>query len=189
MSKTVICKPRLIHNPANNDYPYNVQLWHSYDDGKTFVYAGFGKFFKDYYEAEAYRKEHRENLTYDLMFACLGNGITVCNRARKVGGDYPSIAHIDNCGAIRYYMDANKLPQYAREDINNQAATQARNFKHGFLHLPKYDALKMLDEILNVGQFRIVFQDRNIAETSMEEIYNTYIDYTCRNSKRTMPHE
>lgn len=183
-----ICQPRISYTPnSENGHPYNVQLWHSYDGGKTFVYAGCGKFFKDYYEAEAYRKQHRQNLAYDLMFGCLGNGITVCNRAREVGGDYPTVAHIDNCGAISYYMDETKLPEYARREINSHAGAQAINFKHGFLHLPKAAALEMLYDILKIEQLRLVFRDRDYAGISREEIYNSYIEYTCLNEKRTMP--
>ena len=54
-----ICRPKLIHKPeATPDYPYNVQLWHSYDGGKTFWYAGYGRFFKDEESAAAYCQEH-----------------------------------------------------------------------------------------------------------------------------------
>ena len=55
-----ICKPRLIFNEADKgtDHAYNVQLWYSYDGGKSFYYAGYGRFFNDFYEAEAWRKQH-----------------------------------------------------------------------------------------------------------------------------------
>ena len=55
-----ICNPRLIFNEADKDtdHAYNVQLWYSYDGGKSFYYAGCGRFFKDFYEAEAWRKQH-----------------------------------------------------------------------------------------------------------------------------------
>ena len=40
-----ICETRLTLD-RNNEYPWSVQLWYSYDGGKTFVYSGFGKSFK-----------------------------------------------------------------------------------------------------------------------------------------------
>ena len=50
-----ICRAKLIHQPeANPDYPYNVQLWHSYDGGETFWYSGYGRFFKDTETAAAF---------------------------------------------------------------------------------------------------------------------------------------
>jgi len=36
------------------NYPWNVQKWHSYDGGKTFVYAGYGRFCKSIEEADEY---------------------------------------------------------------------------------------------------------------------------------------
>ena len=121
----------------------------------------------------------------DLMFACLGNGVTVCDRSRQEYGDYKTVAHIDPCGAVKIYDD--KLPADALSRINEHAAAQARNFKHGFVHLPKPAALEMLGDLLNIGQFLIVFHQDNIAEKGMEEIYQTYIEYVCKNMKRTMP--
>lgn len=58
-----ICEPRIITDrDPGTEYRYSVQLWHSYDGGKTFVYAGCGKFFKDKYAACAYAVENRTPL-------------------------------------------------------------------------------------------------------------------------------
>ena len=39
-------------------------------------------------------KEFYNQVTeYDLMFCCLGNGTSVCNRAKEEYGDYQNIAH------------------------------------------------------------------------------------------------
>lgn len=69
----VICKPRLIFNEQDKgtDHAYNVQLWHSYDGGKNFYYAGYGRYFGDYYEAEAWRKAHSVPLPRDLAHSDL----------------------------------------------------------------------------------------------------------------------
>mgnify|MGYP006888164720 FL=1 len=37
---------------------------------------------------------------FDLFMGCLGNGVTVCNKAVKENGDYKTIAHIAECGKI-----------------------------------------------------------------------------------------
>ena len=127
------------------------------------------------------------NTKYDLMFGSLGNGTTVFNRAREEYGDYATLAHIDDCGAVIWYVNTKKLPPYVLEDVNKRAAAQARNFKHGFMHLPKSAALDMLRDMLNIGQFLIEFQDGKIHEKSMEEIYQAYIKYVCKNGRRMMP--
>lgn len=185
-----ICKPRIIHQPeATPEYPFNVQLWYSSNGGKTFTYAGDGRFCKTIQEAEEYRAANVRNLDYDLMFGCLGNGTTVFNRSRMEYGDYKNVAHIDDCGVVAWYEKPETLPEYARQEINDHAAAQARNFKHGFVHLPKSAALDMLNEVLNIGQFITVFHEDGIAGKSIEEIYNAFIEYTCRNGKRTMPQQ
>ena len=183
-----ICKPRMIYQPdATPDAPYNVQLWHSYDGGKTFWYAGYGRFFNDYYEAEAWRKQQRRNLQYDLMFGRLGNGTTVCNMAREEHGDYQHVAHIDDCGAISWDIDPAKLPPYVLEDVNASAARDAAKYREQFLALPKLRALDELNRWLTAGQYLQVFHEEKITEKSVEEIYRVLIDYVCRNGKRVMP--
>lgn len=57
-----ICEARLKFDRLGGTW--NAQLWHSYDGGKTFVYAGIGRFFKDDEQEEmrAYVEEHRTPL-------------------------------------------------------------------------------------------------------------------------------
>ena len=47
---------------------------------------------------------------FELFMGCLGNGVTVCNKAITVNGDYKHIAHISIDGQITYYVDKNKIP-------------------------------------------------------------------------------
>ena len=123
----------------------------------------------------------------DLMFCSLGNGVTVCDRFRQTCGDYWTVAHIDPCGAIRLYDEM--LPDDAVKKINDFANRQARIFKNEFIRLDRAAALDMLNDLLNVFQFLIVFRDDGIAGKSMEEIYTAYIKYVCLNHKRTMPEQ
>ena len=43
--KNIVQKAKIIKT-QNKDYPYNVQILNSIDDGKTFYYSGDGKFFE-----------------------------------------------------------------------------------------------------------------------------------------------
>lgn len=54
-----ICKTRLEHDPMS-DTPWNVQLWHSYDGGRTFENSGFGRFFTDDEEHDGTAREYVE---------------------------------------------------------------------------------------------------------------------------------
>lgn len=176
-----IIKPRLIYQPkATPDHPYNVQLHMSTDGGKTFCYTGNGKSFKDYYEAEAYRKQHRENLTHDLMFGGLGNGTTVCNRAREVNGDYQTIAHISDCGAIYWYVD--KLPPYAIREIEDYARRVVEIFRNEFMVMSRTRALHLFDQFMTVVS-------NEIYTMPIEGLYDAYIRYMCEYGHYTMPTE
>ena len=42
---------------------------------------------------------------FELFMGCLGNGITVCNKAVQENGDYKKIAHIGETGKIKWYVD------------------------------------------------------------------------------------
>lgn len=44
---------------------------------------------------------------FELFLGCLGNGITVCNKAAEENGDYKKIAHIAECGKITWYVNLN----------------------------------------------------------------------------------
>lgn len=58
-----ICIPRLtIDRKQGAETDYRVQLWHSYDGGKTFLYAGYGKNFDNPNAANAYINENRTPL-------------------------------------------------------------------------------------------------------------------------------
>ena len=53
-----ICKPKVIHD-EDAEFPWNVQLWYSYDGGMTYSYCGQGKFFKEHgEELQDYIREH-----------------------------------------------------------------------------------------------------------------------------------
>ena len=120
-----------------------------------------------------------------LMFGCLGNGLTVCDRSREEGGDYKHVAHIDPCGAVRLYDRSIQPDDLAQ--INAHASAMAGEFKEWFLRQRRDYVLDMLNNRLNVGQFLLVFHDDKIAEKSMEDIYQTYIRYVCMNDQRRMP--
>lgn len=122
---------------------------------------------------------------YNLMFGCLGNGVTVCDRSREEHGDYKHIAHIDPCGAVMFYEQS--TPPEIRQQVFNHATALAADFRDMFLRQRKHEALSALNNRLNIGQFLSVFCQDNIAEKSMEDIYAAYIKAVCAGGRRTMP--
>lgn len=55
----------------------------------------------------------------NLMFGCLGNGITVCDRNRMYLGDYATVAHISGEGLVRIYCQF--LSEEALDSIHSMA--------------------------------------------------------------------
>ena len=59
---------------------------------------------------------------FELFMCRLGNGVTVCNSAVQEHGDYKMIAHIAECGKIKWYIDPQAVPADALERIERTAA-------------------------------------------------------------------
>ena len=55
----------------------------------------------------------------DLMFCCLGNGLSVCDRLHEEHGDYAKVAHIGADRVITYYIK-DLAPEYI-ERIEKEA--------------------------------------------------------------------
>lgn len=65
---------------------------------------------------------------FELFLCCLGNGITVCNKAVTENNDYKTIAHISNNGIIKFYVPADYIPSEDMERIQNAAEKQQAEF-------------------------------------------------------------
>ena len=66
---------------------------------------------------------------FELFMGCLGNGLTVCNKAVMEHGDYKQIAHISPAGNIKWYIPVEFVPGYALLRIEHTADTMYHNFK------------------------------------------------------------
>ena len=78
---------------------------------------------------------------FELFMCCLGNGITVCNKAVEVNGDYKQIAHISEHGIIKWYVKPENIPGDALLKIEHSANTQREKF------------IKWLDSISEIEQY------------------------------------
>ena len=74
----------------------------------------------------------------DLMFGCLGNGVTVCNKAVMEHGDYKNVAHISVYGKITFYVPLDYLPEEEMSKIQTMADNEAKENKAKFEALPMY---------------------------------------------------
>ena len=60
----------------------------------------------------------------DLLFACMGNGVTVCDREQN----YRDVCHISIHGHVQFYMEKEKLAPEALERILAEAGREKTNF-------------------------------------------------------------
>ena len=65
---------------------------------------------------------------FELFMCCLGNGVTVCNKAVMEYGDYKMIAHISDNGKITLYVSENYIPVEDMQKIEQAAAEQRKTF-------------------------------------------------------------
>ena len=113
---------------------------------------------------------------FELFFGCLGNGVTVANKAVVKNGDYKRIAHISNGGNIHFYVPESYIPDTEMEKIRAMANRMKQEFMEKFESLP---AIKQYGIILDrVPDFKFVeFADdkRPLQEKllSMREYYYT----------------
>lgn len=66
---------------------------------------------------------------FELFMGCLGNGLTVCNKAVEEHGDYKQIAHISPAGNIKWYIPVSSVPGPALLRIEHTADAMYHNFK------------------------------------------------------------
>ena len=65
---------------------------------------------------------------FELFMCCLGNGVTVCNKAVMEYGDYKHIAHISDSGKIKLYVSESYIPVEDMRRIEQAAAEQWKTF-------------------------------------------------------------
>lgn len=66
---------------------------------------------------------------YDIGAGSMGNGTTFWNRAEEEFGDYKTIAHVSNNGAVKFYDKT--LPSNVKKHIEDYAKTQKESVNEG----------------------------------------------------------
>lgn len=86
---------------------------------------------------------------FDLFLGCLGNCITVCNKAVEENGDYKKIAHIAECGKITWYVNPSTyVPGDALLRIEHCADVQREEWEKWLDSMPETQRYeKLLDAV------------------------------------------
>ena len=113
----------------------------------------------------------------DLHFGLLGNGVTVYDVSKwdNAANDYPTVAHISNEGAVKYYVEKNTLSDEDVFRIENHAAGLKRDFTQYWEKLPvdtRYSRIWDKANALSKPQWDIFFADKTAL--NMDEIVKKY---------------
>jgi hypothetical protein len=76
---------------------------------------------------------------FDLGAGCLGNGVTVWNRAREVGGDYERVAHIDRKRVVTWYISERPIPADVAAYVERIAKGSNFSVSYSQPELPVFD--------------------------------------------------
>ena len=69
---------------------------------------------------------------FELFMGCLGNGVTVCNKAVEQHGDYKKVCHISEHGKITWYVNIDYVPGNDLLKIEHQADVLYQKFNAMF---------------------------------------------------------
>lgn len=89
------------------------------------------------------------SVNFELFMCCLGNGITVCNKAVCENNDYKTVAHISPAGNITYFVRAGYIPADDLERIEKAAAENRADFLVELRKLMKFDLTRAYLVMLN----------------------------------------
>lgn len=113
---------------------------------------------------------------FELFMGCLGNGITVCNKAVMEHGDYKQIAHISDNGKITLYVSESYIPVEDMRRIEQTAADQRKTF---LIEWNKQSDIRKYEKLLDMcshSDFMEIAHNKEISlAEKVKQLENKYI--------------
>ena len=97
---------------------------------------------------------------FELFMCCLGNGVTVCNKAVMEYGDYKHIAHISDNGKIKLYVSESYIPVEDMKRIEQVATKQRQKFMTYWNKLTDIQKYEKLLDSLTMSEFAEITKDK-----------------------------
>ena len=119
---------------------------------------------------------------FELFMGCLGNGLTVCNKAVEEHGDYKQIAHISNAGNIQFHVPVTSIPGLALMRIEHTANAMYENVKQAIERDLSADKARTYFRMLDALPYSVYkrFTDETQGEsdeTKIEKLKALYLEY------------
>lgn len=112
---------------------------------------------------------------FELFLCCLGNGITVCNKAVREHGSYKIIAHICNNGIIKLYVSEDYIPDEDIQKILRAAEQQREDFlKWWSTNTDTYKYQYLLDR-LTATEFTEACKDKRPLSEIVKALEEKYL--------------
>ena len=111
---------------------------------------------------------------FDLFFGCLGNGVTVCNKAVMQNGDYKKVAHISNGGNIRFYVPESYIPDAEMEKIRAMANKMKQEFMTKFESLPAIKQYGIILDCVPISKFMEFTNDKRPLQVKLPSMLEYY---------------
>lgn len=109
---------------------------------------------------------------FELFIGCIGNGVTVFNKAIIEYGDYKKIAHIAECGKITWYVEPSKIPGDALLRIEHDSDAMYANFEKWIESMPKSKQYEKLVDMVPLNVFLYVSNLGGGIERKIEYLKN-----------------
>ena len=114
------------------------------------------------------------NGKFELFMCCLGNGVTVCNKAVMENNDYKIIAHISECGNIKLYVEKFYIPLKDMEIIQKCADDKKEDFQEKFENLPDIEQYRIILNNVLFSKFIEFTKDKRPLTEKLPEIREYY---------------
>ena len=108
-----------------HSYPYTVKHLTLLEEGSS---SGGDDLVKIHARLSATIKR-RAARRFELFMGCLGNGITVCNKAVMEHGDYKMVAHLSDQGEVKWYVEPGYTPASDVIKIREAATIQQNKYE------------------------------------------------------------
>ena len=117
--------------------------------------------------------------TFDLMFCCLGNGVTVADRLQTACNDYRNVAHIADTGDLRIYDQRLLSDPAAMAQILHHAAALRADFRKLWFSLPYQAQYQRWYDSMSLPQLLTARNDTP-ADKPSEWLYSAYLSNHAR---------
>lgn len=109
-------------------------------------------------------------MKFELFMGCLGNGITVCNKAVCENSDYKRVAHISNAGNVKLYVKESYIPTEDMQKIKNAAEKQRMDFVKYFENMSELQQYGIILDNIPLNKLTELIKSKDELKEKVEKM-------------------